>query len=130
VQLNDPHSKNKFAIRGSTCQHCGREILPRRLRGKIVGRTRRYCSAACKQAQFRNAEFERKYPPPEALRNDKKSPIVSSASNGDFAGRASPEVSAKLWRKAVTTERPWLDSGREIVSPHCFVVGKLRRRAA
>jgi hypothetical protein len=130
LQITDPHPKNKFAIRGGVCQRCGKEILPRRLRGKIVGRDRRFCSNKCRQAAFRNADFERRHPARRALRNDRNNPIVSAASNGDFAGRASPEVTAKLWRKAVQIERPWLRSGEAIVSPdgvQCFIVGALRR---
>jgi hypothetical protein len=127
VQINDQHAKNKFVSHGGTCQHCGQEILPRRLRGKIVGRGRRFCSDKCRQAAFRNADFARRYQTPEALRNGKNNSTSSTVSNGDFAGRASAD---KARRKAVQAERPWLDSGQPIVSSDgvvCFVVGKLRR---
>src|SRR5262245_35293127 len=109
---------------------CGAEILPRRLRGKIVGRARLYCSDRCRKAAFRSTDFARRYPPLGAGRNDKNNPIVSTASDGDFAGRASPEVSGKLWHKVLKAEQPWRGGGDLIISSDgvsCFVVGKLRR---
>jgi hypothetical protein len=112
---------------GSACQHCGREILPRRLRGKKVGRERVFCSNRCRQAAFRNAEFARRYPPSGSLRNDQKDSIVSNTCKGGFADRPSLQV----WRKIIKLERPWHSSGCEIVSSdgvRCFVVGRLRRR--
>ena len=127
MQITDAGPKHKVTTHGSACPNCGREILPRRLRGKIVGRDRRFCSSKCRQAAFRNADFARRYQTPGALRNGKNTRTISSASNGGFAGRASAD---KAGRKAVAVERPWLDSGREIVSAdgvHCFVIGKLRR---
>jgi hypothetical protein len=124
--VSAPHSKNQFIKHGGACEHCGREILPARLRGKIVGRARRFCSNRCRQASFRNAEFERQYQPPQALQNDKNNSIVSDACNDDFAGRASPEV----WRKVLKAEQPWREGGQAITSPdgvQCFVAGRLRR---
>jgi hypothetical protein len=116
---------------GSMCPHCGREILPRRLRGKKVGRERVFCSNRCRQAAFRNAEFARRYPPSGSLRNGQKNSIVSTACKGDFLDRPLPKVSREAWRKVVEVEQPWRSGGCEIVSSHsvrCFVVGMLRRR--
>jgi hypothetical protein len=119
-------SPSKFKSHGGICQNCGREILPRRLRGKIVGRARLFCSNKCRQAAFRNADFDRRHQVSEALRNAEKTPIAPTACRTDFAGRASPVV----LRKIRQTEQPWRDAGAPIVSSDgvvCFVVGKLRR---
>jgi hypothetical protein len=115
---------------GGRCRYCGEEILPRRLRGKIVGRTRAFCSNKCRQAAFRNAEFTRRYGAPEALRNDKNTSVVSAACNSDFAGRASPIIDAETWATVIDTEQPWRGRGQPVVSSdgvQCFVVGKLWR---
>jgi hypothetical protein len=124
------HSRFKSTTRGGTCEHCGREILPRQLRGKVAGRTRRFCSNKCRQASFRNAEFDRRYQPPRALRNGKNTPVVSTACNDDFAGRAFPEISGETWRRVREVEQPWRDHSEPVVSADgvlSFVVGKLRR---
>ena len=113
-------------IHGSVCPVCGTEILPRRLRGKIVGRVRLYCSDRCRKAAFRSTDFTRRYPPLEAGRNDENNPITSNACKGDFGGRASPGV----WREVLRLEQRWRDTGEPIISPDgvvCFIVGQLRR---
>jgi len=124
------HSRSKSTTRGGACEHCGQEILPRQLRGKVVGRARRFCSNKCRQASFRNADFDRRYQPPQALRNGKNTSVVSTTCNGDFFGRASSEISSETWCKVREIEQPWRDHGEPVVSADgvlSFVVGKLRR---
>ena len=118
-------SKNKSITHGSTGEQCGREILPGRLRGKIVGRIRRFCSDRCRKAVFPSTDFARRNPPLWAGRNDENNPTGSIACKIDFTGRASPNSCGIL-----DFEQPWRKSGAPIVSSdavQCFVVGKLRR---
>jgi hypothetical protein len=115
-------NRNRFAVRGGVCRHCGGEILPRRLRNKVVGRARQFCSNKCRQASFRNAEFDRTYQVLAALRNDGNNATASTACKVDFYGRAS--------RLVRDIEQPWRNAGQPIVSPDgvtCFVIGRLRR---
>ena len=112
MQLSPPPFEGKARLYGGVCQQCGREILPRRLRDKIVGRARLFCSNKCRQRAFRNADSARGYQTPGALRNDEKPPIVSTACNNDFAGRASPVVLGRVRE----IEQPWRDAGEPIVS--------------
>jgi hypothetical protein len=136
MQIDGPRSKHKFLKHGSACLHCGGEILPRKLRDKIVGRARQYCSNKCRQAAFRNAELAGRYQPPAApfsthpepilLRNDENSSTNSIAQKVDSTGRASLGIP----RVVLQAEQPWRNSGQPIVSSggvECFLVGKLRR---
>jgi hypothetical protein len=136
MQITGPYSENKFFKHGSTCAHCGAEILPRRLRNKIVGRARAYCSNRCRQAAFRNAELAGRYQPsaapfsthpePISLRNDENSSTNSIAQKVDSTGRASLGIP----RVVLETEQRWRNSGQPIVSSNgvtSYIVGRLRR---
>jgi hypothetical protein len=126
MQITSSPPKNKFLKHGGVCQHCGAEILPRRLRGKSVGRTRTFCSNKCRQAAFRNAEFARRYGSSGALRNG----LQTIESPQVFSTILPTEASSGVWRKVLEAEQPWRTSGASIVSRdgvQCFVVGKLRR---
>jgi hypothetical protein len=133
VQIYHVHSKDKFKAHGGTCQHCGAEILPRRLRGKTAGRNRLFCSEACRQAEFRYAQKAAGYlsparvtKQPSSAKSDDSALAISKAYRGDFSGRLTPEV----WRSVTDTEQRWRDRGVGVVSPDgvvSFVVGRLRR---
>jgi hypothetical protein len=69
----------------SPCRHCGREFF----RGKRDGRRRLFCSNACRQAEFRNAEFGRRYQVPDPLRNAENNRANSVACKGENQGRGS-----------------------------------------
>jgi hypothetical protein len=117
-------------LHGGICAHCGAEILPRRLRDKVVGRDRRFCSNKCRQAAFRNADFARRHHPLGALRNDQKSSVISEGCEGDFPGRASSPIDNETWREVLDTEQPWRGCGELTVSAdgvQSFIVGRLRR---
>jgi endogenous inhibitor of DNA gyrase (YacG/DUF329 family) len=71
---------------GAPCLQCGREFW----RGKRNGRKRRFCSNACRQAYFRNAEWDRRYQASDPLRNAENSAEQSIACSGQNRGRAFP----------------------------------------
>jgi hypothetical protein len=83
MDLNHQKPARKIA---APCRYCGREFFA----GKRDGRRRQFCSNACRQAQFRNAEFARRYQVPDPLRNAENTPTNSMASKGKNRGRAFP----------------------------------------
>jgi hypothetical protein len=68
------------------CRQCGREFWS----GKRSGRRREFCSNACRQASFRNADFGRRYRALDPLRNTEKTAATSIAYQGEKQGRAFP----------------------------------------
>jgi hypothetical protein len=82
MDLNHLKTARKIA---SPCRHCGREFWL----GKRNGRTRFFCSNACRQAYFRNAKSDRRFQIPDPLRNAENSPAKSIAGRGQNRGRGS-----------------------------------------
>jgi hypothetical protein len=126
-----------FKRLGTTCRHCGLEILPRQLREKVAGRRSLFCSDACRKDEFRRNQILQGYHPTapkkqtpqiaKVRRNGGNNPVISMRQK---AGFADPRAAPELWRGVQVTERPWLNRGQEVVSPSgvsCFVVGRLRR---
>jgi hypothetical protein len=83
MDLNHQKPARKVA---SPCRYCGREFFA----GKRSGRTRQFCCNACRQAHFRNANFEARYQTPGALRNAENNPANSVTCRGENRGRAFP----------------------------------------
>jgi hypothetical protein len=79
------HSKTVRKV-GAPCPQCGQEFWL----GKRAGRKRQFCSNACRQAHFRNAEFERRYQVPDPLRNAENPPEQSTACKAQIRGQAFP----------------------------------------
>jgi hypothetical protein len=67
------HSNHRTRVRkiAAPCRHCGTEFFA----GKRNGRRREFCSNACRQAHFRNAEFERRYQRPDPILSPSDWPI-------------------------------------------------------
>ena len=120
MRLNHLKPVRKVA---SPCQQCGQEFWF----GKRSGRKRQFCCNACRQAHFRNPEFDRRYQVPAPLRNAENTPINSMACKGKKRGRAFPvnllgggafkwpgaaTVDSELRRRIVETEL-----GITVVSP-------------
>jgi len=110
MDLNDRGLARKIAC---PCRHCGAEFF----RGKRNGRRREFCSNACRQAYFRNAEFGRRYQVLDPLRNGENSPVIPKTSKARKRGRAIPlnvlgghrwpgaePLDRELWRKIVRAE--------------------------
>jgi endogenous inhibitor of DNA gyrase (YacG/DUF329 family) len=81
----DMHQSKTARKVGAPCPHCGREFWL----GKRSGRRRHFCSNACRQAHFRNAEWDRRYQVPDPLRNAKNNPTTSAVCEGKNRGRGS-----------------------------------------
>jgi hypothetical protein len=126
-----------FKRLGTTCRHCGLEILPRQLRGKKAGRRSLFCSDACRKNEFRRNQIAQGYHPtapekqtPQIAKVRRNGGNNSTISRGQKAGFADPRVAPELWRGIQAVERRWLGCGQEVVSPSgvaCFIVGRLRR---
>jgi endogenous inhibitor of DNA gyrase (YacG/DUF329 family) len=71
---------------GVPCPECGREFWT----SKRNGRRRQFCTNACRQAHFRNAEFARRYQVPNPLRNAENTSTNSVACKAEKRGRAFP----------------------------------------
>jgi hypothetical protein len=76
----------KARVVAAPCRNCGQEFFI----GKRNGRQREFCSNACRQSHFRNAEFGRRYQTPDPLRNTEKTAATSVACQGPQGGRAFP----------------------------------------
>jgi hypothetical protein len=97
MDLNHQKPARKIA---APCRYCGREFFA----GKRDGRRRQFCSNACRQAQFRNAEFARRYQVPDRYETPKipqqtqwsaeakieVEPFPSTSSVAASAGQAPP----------------------------------------
>jgi hypothetical protein len=129
--------RKTFRQHGTTCRHCGLEILPRQLRGKKAGRRSLFCSDACRKNEFRRNQLAGGYYPtapekqtPQIANVRRNGENNSTISMGQKAGFGDPRVAPELWRGIQAVERRWLGRGQEVVSSagvSCFVVGKLRR---
>jgi hypothetical protein len=83
MQISSFESSRKVA---APCRNCGREFFA----GKRNGRRREFCSNACRQAGFRNAEFARRYQVPDPLRNVENTAANAVACEGENRGRGFP----------------------------------------
>jgi hypothetical protein len=137
MDTNLKNSNQTFKRFGTTCKHCGLEILPRQLRGKKAGRRSLFCSDACRKDEFRRTQIAGGYHPTapqkqtpqiaKVRRNGGNNPAISM---GQKAGFTDPRVGPELLRGIQAVERRWLNRGQEIVSLSgvaCFIVGQLRR---
>src|SRR5215470_8905459 len=82
MDLNHRKPTRKIAC---PCRQCGREFF----RAKRNGRRREFCSNACRQAHFRNAEFGRRYQTPDPLRNGQNNSTTSTTCKVENRGRGS-----------------------------------------
>jgi hypothetical protein len=92
------------------CEHCGAPLHPKR-----GGRRPKFCDADCRKAAFRARNWARRYWTPEAGRNARNRPLVSTSRKGGFAGRTpsiiGPQsvieteiIAGRIWESVVSPD--------------------------